>query len=116
MYYGELTKIFQELDYRVRVIIKDPDDIKIYRNTIEQLRVHIFLARLDEDFDQIRREILHINLLPNLEECYYLIHREAIYGTTLKGDSGTSYGTTLKGDSGTSEACIIVAQIQSNHN
>ncbi|PON51189.1 hypothetical protein TorRG33x02_312030 [Trema orientale] len=56
MYYGELTEIFQELDYRVRVIMKDPDDIKVYRNTIERLRVHIFLTELDEDFDQFEEK------------------------------------------------------------
>ncbi|KAL6319019.1 hypothetical protein AAG906_001492 [Vitis piasezkii] len=57
-YYGEL------------VVMKDPDDITTYRKSIEQQRVHIFLAGLDGDFEQVQGEILRKDLLPNLEECY----------------------------------------------
>lgn len=52
------------------------------------MRVHIFLAGLDEDFDQIRREILRRDIAPNLDECYDLVRREAVRNTSLKEDSG----------------------------
>ena len=57
VYYGELTEIFQELDHRDKVAMKDPDDVTAYRQSIERTRVHIFLAGLDKSFDQLRREI-----------------------------------------------------------
>ena len=54
VFYGELIEIFQELDHRDKVVMKDPDDVLTYRRFIEQLRVHIFLVGLDEEFDQVR--------------------------------------------------------------
>ena len=96
--------IFQELDHRDKVVMKDPDDVKAYCRSIEWLRVHIFLDGLNEGFDQIRREILHRDPILNLEECYSLIWWEAIRSTTLKGDSLTL------------EASAMVARNWSNQN
>ena len=53
-YYGELTEIFCELDHQDKVVMKDPEDIAAYRKSIERQRVHIFLAGLDGDFEQVR--------------------------------------------------------------
>ena len=64
--------------------MKDPDDITTYRKSIEQQWVHIFLAGLDGDFEQVRGEILRKDLLPNLEECYALIRREAVRHASMK--------------------------------
>ena len=72
-YYGELTEVFCELDHRDKVVMKDLEDIATYWKSIEQQRVHIFLAGLDGDFEQVRREILRKDPFPNLEECYALI-------------------------------------------
>ena len=47
----ELVEIFQELDYRDKVIMKDPDDIVTYKKSIARLRVHIFLSGLDAEFE-----------------------------------------------------------------
>ncbi|RVW92461.1 hypothetical protein CK203_042718 [Vitis vinifera] len=76
-YYGELTEIFCELDHWDKVVMKDLEDIAAYRKSIELQRVHIFLAGLDGDFEQVRGEILRKDPLPDLEECYALIRREA---------------------------------------
>ena len=95
VFYGELIEIFQELDHRDKVVMKDPDDVLTYRRSIEQLRVHIFLVGLDEEFDQIWWEILLKNLIPNLEECYSLIWWEVIRSTTLKGDSITPEASAM---------------------
>ena len=86
VYYGELTEIFQELDHRDKVAMKDPDDVTAYRQSIERTRVHIFLAGLDKSFDQLRREILRREPLLSLEECYSLVRRETIRSTTLNED------------------------------
>ena len=78
VYYGELTKLFQELYHHDKVVIKDPNDITLYWQSIDRTRVHICLARLDKSFDQLRREILCREPLFSLEECYPLVRREAI--------------------------------------
>lgn len=66
--------------------MKDPDDVQIYKQSIERLRVHIFLAGLDKVFDPIRREILRQEPLSSLEECYSLVRREALRSATLNDD------------------------------
>ncbi|KAJ0091883.1 hypothetical protein Patl1_25776 [Pistacia atlantica] len=71
VYNGELTEIFQELNHRNKVVMKDPDDIIAYQKYVEQLRVNIFLADLDGEFEQICGEILRKNVIPNLEESYF---------------------------------------------
>ena len=75
--------------------MKDLDDVTTYYRSIERLRVHIFLAGLDEEFDQIRREILCKNTIPNLEECYSLIWWDAIHNTTLKSNFVTPKASAM---------------------
>ncbi|KAH9802383.1 hypothetical protein KPL71_001364 [Citrus sinensis] len=72
-FYGELIEIFREFDHRDKVVMKDPEDVVIYRKSVERLRVHIFLTGIDEEFDQVRGEILRKDIIPDLEECYSLI-------------------------------------------
>ena len=52
-YYGELIEIVCEFDHRDKVVMKDLEDIAAYRKSIERQRVHIFLAGLDGDFEQV---------------------------------------------------------------
>ena len=66
-YYGELTKVFCELDHQDKIVMKDPDDIAVYQKSIERLWVHIFLLGLDGDFEQVRGEILRKDPVPDLE-------------------------------------------------
>lgn len=75
--------------------MKDPNKVKSHCKSIKQLRVHIFLAELDEDFDSIRREILLKDPMPNLNERYWLIRREAGRSATLKSDFGTSESSAM---------------------
>ena len=86
-YYEELTEIFCELDHWDKVVMKDPDDIAAYWKSIERQRVHIFLAGLDGDFDQIRGEILRKDPILDLEKCYALIRREAVRHASMKAES-----------------------------
>ena len=90
-FYGELIEIFWELDHRDKVIMKDPEDVVIYKRSVERLRVHIFLVGLDEEFNQVRGEILWKDIIPDLEECYSLIWREDVRQNKLnkKVDSET---------------------------
>ncbi|RVW80019.1 hypothetical protein CK203_055832 [Vitis vinifera] len=86
-YYGELTETFCELDHLDKVVMKDTDDIAAYRKSIEQQRMHIFLAGLDGDFEQVRGEILLKDHVLDLEVCYALIQREAVRHTSMKVES-----------------------------
>ncbi|XLR01631.1 hypothetical protein S83_067829 [Arachis hypogaea] len=61
-------------------------DVELYRKSIERQRVHIFLAGLDCEFDQIRGDILRKDPIPELEECYSLVHRESVRLATMKGE------------------------------
>ncbi|XP_048231801.1 uncharacterized protein LOC125370436 [Ricinus communis] len=69
-WYAENQK---ELDHRDKVVMKDPDDVVAYKKPIERLRVHIFLAGLDDHFEQVRGEILRQESTLGLEESYALI-------------------------------------------
>ncbi|RVW81636.1 hypothetical protein CK203_044506 [Vitis vinifera] len=83
-YYGELTEIFCKLDHRDKVVMKGPDDIAAYRKSIEGQWVHIFLAGLDGDFEQVRGEILSKDHLPDLEESYAMIRQETMRHASMK--------------------------------
>lgn len=87
IYYGELTEIFGELDHRDKVVMENPNDFESYRKSIQRLRVHIFLAGLDESFEQIRSEILIKDRIRELESCYALVHREYVQRTTMAKES-----------------------------
>ena len=75
------------------MVMKDPEDVIIYRKSIERLRVHIFLAGLDEEFDQVCGEILRKDTIPNLKECYSIIRKKDVRQSKLNkkvDDSETS--------------------------
>ncbi|RVW87658.1 hypothetical protein CK203_041128 [Vitis vinifera] len=55
--------------------------------SIERQQVHIFLVGLDSDFEQVRGEILCKDPLPDLEESYALIRREAVRHANMKAES-----------------------------
>ncbi|KAK2991285.1 hypothetical protein RJ640_024550 [Escallonia rubra] len=82
-YYGELTEIFGELDHRDKVIMESENDVESYRKSVQRQRVHIFLAGLDGEFEQVRAEILRKDHIPELEACHALIRRESIRRTKM---------------------------------
>ena len=47
--------------------MEHPKDIETRRKQVDRLRVYIFLAGLDNNFDQIRGEILRMESKPELE-------------------------------------------------
>ncbi|KAG5530532.1 hypothetical protein RHGRI_025472 [Rhododendron griersonianum] len=86
-YYGDLIKIFQELDHCDKIVMKDPDDVVAYQKSVERLRVHIFLNGLDAEFEQLRGEILRKDPVLDLEETYAYVCQDAIRRTTLNEES-----------------------------
>ncbi|XP_068636864.1 uncharacterized protein [Aristolochia californica] len=85
-YYGDLVEIFQELDHRNRIIMKDPDDVIAYRKSVERLCVHIFLNGLDTKFVQVRGEILRKDPILDLEEAYAYVRCDSVCRTTLNSE------------------------------
>jgi len=79
-------------------------DISSYRKSIQRQRVHIFLAGLDGEFEQIRGEILRKDPVPELEECYSMVRRESVRHATVNGDLEKS------------KAAAMVSKYRSNQN
>ena len=104
IYYGELTEIFSELDHRDKVVMVDETDIASYQKLFQRQRVHIFLAGLEGDFEQVRGEILRKDLIPELEKCYALVHREDVQCGVMNEQLENS------------EASAMVTRNQSNQN
>ncbi|KAK0576466.1 hypothetical protein LWI29_017974 [Acer saccharum] len=94
-YYSELAEIFQELDQLNPSNMKHPSDIEIRRKEIDCLRVYIFLIGLDNNFDQIRGEILRMELKPELGTAYAHIKREINRQGTMSKVGVTSEVATL---------------------
>ena len=57
--------------------------------------MHIFLIGLDGDFEQVQGEILRKDPLPDLEECYALIQREAVRHASMKAESDNPDTSTM---------------------
>ena len=60
--------------------MNDPDDVIAYKESVERLRVHIFLNGLDAEFEQIRGEILRRDPVLELEETSAYVRRAALNG------------------------------------
>lgn len=95
IYYGELVEIFQELDHRDKIEMKDPDDTIAYRQSVERLRVHIFLNGLDAEFDHLCGEILRKDPVLDLEETYAYVRRDVVRRTTLNGEPDQSESSAM---------------------
>ncbi|KAB5521528.1 hypothetical protein DKX38_025847 [Salix brachista] len=73
--------------HRDKVIMESEKDVESYRKLVQRQRVHNFLAGLDDDFEQIRGEILRKEPVPDLEESYALIRREFVRRTMMNGET-----------------------------
>ncbi|KAH0688955.1 hypothetical protein KY289_016313 [Solanum tuberosum] len=94
-YYGELIEIFCELDRRDKVIMENEKEVSSYRKSIQRQRVHIFLASLDGEFEQIRGKILRKDPVLELEECYSMVRCESFWHATMNGDLEKSKAATM---------------------
>ncbi|KAM7463370.1 hypothetical protein LguiA_031491 [Lonicera macranthoides] len=86
-FYGELTEIFSELDHRDKVAMECSNNEESYMKSIQRLRVHIFLAGLDNELEQIRGEILQKDPVPELEAVYAMVRRETLRRQTMNTET-----------------------------
>ena len=82
----------------------DESNIASYQKMLQRQRVHIFLARLEGGFEEVRGEILRKDPIPELEECYALVRREDVRRGVMNGQLENS------------EASAMVTRNQSNQN
>ena len=75
-YYNELVSIFQEIDSRIMTQEKDVTGVVSLHKTLARLRVYIFLAGLDSEFNQARSEILRKDPPLDLESCYAYVRKD----------------------------------------
>lgn len=75
--------------------MKDPNDIVAYQQSIEQLRVQIFLVGFDADFEQICWKFLRKEIALDLKECYASVHHELVHRIILKREVGSSDTLTM---------------------
>ena len=83
-YYSRLISLWKEIDRRQPNPMKDPEDIIIYNQLIQQNRLYQFLAGIDDIFDKDKRDLLHLDPLPTVEEAYASIRREIIRRGIMK--------------------------------
>jgi hypothetical protein len=94
-YFSELTEIFQELDQLSPSTMEHPSDIETRRKEVDRLRVYIFLAGLDNNFDQVQGEILRMEPKLELEAAYAHIKRESNRQGTMSEAGVTSEATAF---------------------
>ncbi|KAK3020172.1 hypothetical protein RJ639_046980 [Escallonia herrerae] len=87
MHIAEKEKLSFIRDHRDKVIMESENDVESYRKSVQRQRVHIFLAGLDGEFEQVRAEILRKDPIPELEACHALIRRESIRRTKMFEES-----------------------------
>ena len=83
-YYNELVSIFQEIDTRLTTQEETVAGTVAVNTTLTRLRVHIFLAGLDPDFNQARSEVLRKDPPLGLESCYAYIRKDQSQRQTME--------------------------------
>ncbi|PWA76149.1 hypothetical protein CTI12_AA235210 [Artemisia annua] len=83
-YYNELIGIFQEIDTRLMFHEDSVEHVVSLNKILGRLRVHIFLAGLDPDFNQARGEILRKDPPLDLEACYAFVRKDQTQRSTME--------------------------------
>ncbi|XP_040371462.1 uncharacterized protein LOC112184472 [Rosa chinensis] len=76
MYLAKLKGIWQEIDQMRPCRMKCPDDVKIYKEEKDLMRVHVFLAGLDPIFENARSELLRQTTTPILQQAFAYIRKD----------------------------------------
>ncbi|KAJ8616587.1 hypothetical protein MRB53_035959 [Persea americana] len=86
-YFGELSEIFQELDHYSKVAMHCDKDIKVYQESLERQRVYLFLGGLDDEFEQVRGEVLRKEPPLGLHGSYAFVRRESDRKEAMKQEA-----------------------------
>ncbi|KAH0635934.1 hypothetical protein KY290_036333 [Solanum tuberosum] len=92
-----LRKIWQELDHRKPISFTQPDVVQVRQKEIEEERVYIFLAGLDDIYDRVRSDILRANPFPNPEYAFAMVRsKEQWRNTMLNNNTNSSMAMATK--------------------
>ena len=75
-YPNSLKNLFQELDHYRVIEMKCAEDAEALKNFLKNNRDYDFLVGLNQEFDQIRVQILGKEEMPSLEEVISIIWSE----------------------------------------
>ncbi|WOH06348.1 hypothetical protein DCAR_0625774 [Daucus carota subsp. sativus] len=89
-YYSDLKFLWQELDHRKPITFTQAEVIKVRLTEIEEERVYVFLAGLDDTYDSIRGEILRTDPLPSIEVVFSTLRREEQRRNTMLSQGDVS--------------------------
>lgn len=76
VYYSKLRKMWEELDHYTTYRPSCVTDSTAYKTHVEEIQIFEFLASLNPEYEQVRVQILNMNLSTFLNEVYAYIHRE----------------------------------------
>ena len=96
-YYSKLFMLWKEIDRRQPNPMKDPNDIIIYNQLIQQNRLYQFLARIDDMFDKEGKDLLLQDPLPTMEEAYASIRREIMRHGIMKKEPSSDLDSSSIG-------------------
>ena len=71
-YVNELRRLWQELDHYRQIEIKCIDDVTTLKEVVDCHRIYIFLAGINNEFDQVGVQILSKEKLHHLMKLYRL--------------------------------------------
>ncbi|CAL9000522.1 unnamed protein product [Prunus brigantina] len=96
-YYSQLHGIFQEIDHRSPIHMHCAVDLTERQTKLDRIRIHLFLAGLDLEFDQVQGEILRKDPKLDLDQTFAYVRIDAQQRMSMTGAQ---------------EASIMVAQRQ----
>ena len=100
IYFNSLKRIWRDLDLFNTYEWKNTEDCKYYQKMVDANRVFKFLARLNVEYDEVRRRIVGRNPLLSLSEGFSEVRREesrklVMLGKKKSGESGLSKNMAL---------------------
>ncbi|KAG6490199.1 hypothetical protein ZIOFF_051484 [Zingiber officinale] len=76
-FYSDLQGLWREIDIRRPYPMEYLGDIQRYNSLVQEERACLFLDGLDDHLDNIRSDILQLQLFPTLEQAFAHVRREA---------------------------------------
>ena len=92
-YFNAMTKLWQELNLSTNSNWCCPEGGIQYKKLLDKERVHDFLAGLNRELNEVRRQILRIKPLPANEEGFAEVKREEIRKWVMLRDAGSMPST-----------------------
>lgn len=77
-YYNDLQGLWREINFRRPNLMECAGDIQKYNLILQEDRVYIFLAGLDDRLDKTRSNMLQLKPFPTVEQAYAYVRWEDV--------------------------------------